>query len=108
MIVPSGLWNLPTRNGKMPHMNRFDREFFGISESDVTFMDPQERLLLESTYEAIVDAGETKSSSLRSSFCSVYNHFESLSIRIISEANSSFIFFSDQTMQTTTQCRPKS
>jgi epothilone polyketide synthase D len=39
-------------------MDRFDREFFGISESDVTFMDPQERLLLESTYEAIVDAGE--------------------------------------------------
>lgn len=42
----------------MPNMDLFDREFFGISESDVTFMDPQERLLLESTYEAIVDAGK--------------------------------------------------
>ena len=42
----------------MPGMDRFDREFFGISESDVTFMDPQERLLLEYTYEAIVDAGK--------------------------------------------------
>jgi len=42
----------------MPDMDLFDCEFFGISESDVTFMDPQERLLLESTYEAIVDAGK--------------------------------------------------
>jgi len=54
---PVGLWNLPGRNGKMPNMDRFDREFFAISESDVLFIDPQERLLLEATYEAIVDAG---------------------------------------------------
>ena len=56
---PVGLWNLPGRNGKMPNMDRFDREFFGILESDVLFIDPQERLLLEATYEAIVDAGES-------------------------------------------------
>lgn len=41
----------------MPNLDRFDNEFFGISEEDVMFIDPQERLLLEHTYEAIVDAG---------------------------------------------------
>lgn len=54
----AGLWNLPTRNGKMPNIDRFDTEFFGIPESEVNYIDPQERFMLETTYEAIVDAGK--------------------------------------------------
>ena len=43
----------------MPNLDRFDHEFFGVSDEDVMFIDPQERLLLEHTYEAIVDAGRS-------------------------------------------------
>ncbi|KAI1303585.1 Fatty acid synthase [Halotydeus destructor] len=54
---PAGLWNLPTRNGKIPNIDKFDTQFFGIDKDEVAFIDPQERLMLETTYEAIVDAG---------------------------------------------------
>jgi fatty acid synthase len=56
-VTLSGLWNLPTRNGKMPNLDKFDNEFFGISAEEVAYVDPQERLLMEHTYEAIIDAG---------------------------------------------------
>ena len=55
----AGMWNLPGRNGKMPNLDKFDAEFFGIPESEVNYIDPQERILLEGTYEAIIDAGES-------------------------------------------------
>lgn len=54
---PAGLWNLPERNGKIPNIDQFDVEFFGIPEEEVPYIDPQERLMLETTYEAIVDSG---------------------------------------------------
>ncbi|MFL0802940.1 MAG: polyketide synthase dehydratase domain-containing protein [Agarilytica sp.] len=38
---------------------RFDADFFGISASEATWMDPQERLLLETVYRCIEDAGYT-------------------------------------------------
>lgn len=38
-------------------MNQFDREFFGVSPEDEQYIDPQDRVLLECVYEAIVDAG---------------------------------------------------
>lgn len=43
----------------MPNLERFDEDFFGIPESQVNLIDPQERLLLELTFEAIIDAGMT-------------------------------------------------
>ena len=55
--IPLGLWNLPERNGKIPNIDQFDVEFFGIPEEEVPYIDPQERLMLETTYEAIVDSG---------------------------------------------------
>lgn len=58
IVSLTGLWNLPPKNGKMPNLERFDEDFFGIPESQVNLIDPQERLQLELTYEAIVDAGK--------------------------------------------------
>ena len=57
----TGLWNLPRKNGKIPNisMERFDAEFFQIPSGDVNFIDPQERLIMEATYEALVDAGQS-------------------------------------------------
>ena len=52
-----GLLGLPTRNGKLKDLSKFDAAFFGVSPKQADFMDPQLRLLLETAYECIVDAG---------------------------------------------------
>lgn len=44
--------------GEISGINEFDYEFFGISMNDASFMDPQQRLALEVSYEALDDAGE--------------------------------------------------
>jgi len=36
----------------------FDANFFGVHAKQAEVMDPQLRLLLESTYECVVDAGK--------------------------------------------------
>ncbi|XP_033753240.1 LOW QUALITY PROTEIN: fatty acid synthase-like [Pecten maximus] len=52
-----GLYGLPTRNGKLVDLSKFDAAFFGVSPKQADVMDPQLRMLLEVTYEAISDAG---------------------------------------------------
>ncbi|XP_044270431.1 fatty acid synthase [Tribolium madens] len=54
---PAGLYTLPARTGKLKDLSKFDATFFGVHHKQATVMDPQLRLLLELTYEAIVDAG---------------------------------------------------
>lgn len=54
---PSGLYGLPTRTGKLKDISQFDATFFGVHAKQANVMDPQLRMLLELTYEAIVDAG---------------------------------------------------
>ncbi|CAG9818777.1 unnamed protein product [Phaedon cochleariae] len=54
---PSGLNGLPTRSGRIKDLQYFDATFFGAHSKQAHAMDPQLRMLLESTYEAIVDAG---------------------------------------------------
>lgn len=54
---PLGIFGLPTRNGKLKDLTKFDATFFGVHAKQVNTMDPQVRMLLEVTYEAIVDAG---------------------------------------------------
>ena len=39
----------------------FDATFFGLSPREVNAMDPQQRLVLEVSYEALEDAGQTRS-----------------------------------------------
>ncbi|XP_046403851.1 fatty acid synthase-like [Ischnura elegans] len=54
---PAGLYGLPTRTGKLRDLSRFDATFFGVHAKQAHVMDPQLRMLLELTHEAIVDAG---------------------------------------------------
>ncbi|CAL4149895.1 unnamed protein product [Meganyctiphanes norvegica] len=54
-----GVHGLPTRSGKLPDLAHFDSSFFSVSPRQAHTMDPQLRLLLELTYEAIIDAGLT-------------------------------------------------
>lgn len=54
---PAGLHGLPTRTGKLKDIQYFDATFFGVHAKQANVMDPQLRLLLELTHEAIVDAG---------------------------------------------------
>ncbi|XP_063062242.1 uncharacterized protein LOC134455123 [Engraulis encrasicolus] len=37
--------------------NEFDHKFFGITEAEADFMDPQQKLLLQCSYRALEDAG---------------------------------------------------
>lgn len=37
--------------------NEFDHRFFGISEAEANFMDPQQKLLLQCSYRALEDSG---------------------------------------------------
>ena len=53
-----GLYGLPRRNGKLKDISRFDAAFFGVHPKQAHTMDPQLRLLLEISYEAILDGGE--------------------------------------------------
>ncbi|CAG9818816.1 unnamed protein product [Phaedon cochleariae] len=54
---PSGLYGLPTRTGKIKNLEYFDATFFGVHAKQAHVMDPQLRMLLELTHEAMVDAG---------------------------------------------------
>ncbi|XP_074080916.1 fatty acid synthase [Macrotis lagotis] len=53
----AGLYGLPKRSGKLKDLSKFDASFFGVHPRQAHTMDPQLRLLLEVTYEAIVDGG---------------------------------------------------
>lgn len=55
---PLGLYGLPTRAGKIKDLSKFDAQFFGVHGKQANLMDPQARMLLELTYEAICDAGK--------------------------------------------------
>lgn len=55
----SGVHGLPRRSGKLPDLAHFDSAFFSVSPRQAHSMDPQLRILLELTYEAIVDSGES-------------------------------------------------
>ncbi|XP_067015649.2 fatty acid synthase [Anabrus simplex] len=48
---------LPKRAGKVKVLNRFDNAFFGIPSIAAESMDPMSRILLERSFEAIMDAG---------------------------------------------------
>ena len=49
--------NLPERNGLLNCLDKFDASFFSQTPRQADQLDPQARLLLEASFEAILDAG---------------------------------------------------
>ena len=56
-LVYVGLFGTPKRCGKLKDLTKFDASFFGVHPTLTNTMDPQLRILLEVTYEALFDAG---------------------------------------------------
>ena len=48
------------RMGRVKDIDKFDESFFGYSNKNAGNVDPESRILLEKTYEAIIDAGKLK------------------------------------------------
>ena len=49
---------MPKSFGKIKCFDKFDGDFFKMDKKTASYTDPQDRILLEATYEAILDAGE--------------------------------------------------
>lgn len=49
--------DLPRRMGIINNVEKFDADFFNVPFKQAHMFDPMTRMLLEHTYEAIVDAG---------------------------------------------------
>lgn len=60
------MYGLPRRSGKLKDLSKFDATMFGVHPKQANGMDPQLRMLLEVTFEAIVDAGN------QSKYCSSF------------------------------------
>lgn len=48
-----------TRMGRVKDADRFDGSYFGFLAQQADSIEPQSRILLETTYEAIIDAGKS-------------------------------------------------
>lgn len=61
-----GLYGIPSRFGKLKSLDNFDASFFMVPPKQTHVMDPQLRIMLEVTYEALVDAGVNPSTLKKS------------------------------------------
>jgi len=48
---------IPCRMGTVNNIEKFDADFFGLSSEQAHALTPETRLLLEHSYEAVIDAG---------------------------------------------------
>lgn len=53
----TSIYGLPPRSGKLKDISSFDAEFFRVHPKQVDVTDPQLRIILETAYESILDAG---------------------------------------------------
>ncbi|XP_055593803.1 fatty acid synthase-like [Uranotaenia lowii] len=66
--------DVPRRTGKINRIDKFDCDFFGVKRRMSDTMDPQLRMLIEHSFEAILDAGvnpESVRGSCTGVFCGV-------------------------------------
>jgi len=61
-----GLYGSPSRFGKLKNLHSFDASFFKVSPKQAHVMDPQLRIMLEVTHEALIDAGVNPSTLKKS------------------------------------------
>jgi hypothetical protein len=54
----AGLHGIPKGFGALKEIDKFDADFFQIHQKQADRMDPQLRMMLEATYEALQDAGK--------------------------------------------------
>nr|XP_023016718.1 fatty acid synthase-like [Leptinotarsa decemlineata] len=54
---PAGIYGVSRRSGVIPEINKFDNTYFEIHATLAQYSDPRHRILLETVYESIVDAG---------------------------------------------------
>lgn len=53
----TGTYEVPSRCGKLKDLGSFDASFFKVHPKQARVMDPQLRIMLEVTYEALIDSG---------------------------------------------------
>ncbi len=68
---PLGHAGLPERSGKLPELDRFDAAFFRVHGPQARRMEPQLKLLLEVSWEALIDA-QLDPADLRDADAGVY------------------------------------
>ena len=62
------LYGMNTRMGRLKNIDKFDGSFFGLLAHVADTIDPQSRILLETTSEAIIDAGDKFQTNILSLF----------------------------------------
>nr|QGN67248.1 fatty acid synthase [Galeruca daurica]QGN67249.1 fatty acid synthase [Galeruca daurica] len=65
--------------GRIPEIDKFDANFFGVPPKQANLMDPRQRLIMESIYECIYDSGYNPN-ELRGSKTGVYVGLSALNV----------------------------
>ena len=54
------MYGINTRMGRIKDIDKFDGSYFGFLSKMADAIDPEARIMMETTYEAIVDAGKSE------------------------------------------------
>lgn len=87
--------SVPRRSGKIKNLEKFDASFFAIMERHANQSDPQIRMLLEHSYEAIIDAGISPASLVGSKTgvfiaCSLNDSIEAFNYQVPAKNDATF------------------
>ncbi|GLV46781.1 Fatty acid synthase 3, partial [Carabus blaptoides fortunei] len=52
-----GLYDVCDKSGNIDNIANFDASYFGVHQHQATYMDPMQRIVLEKSFEALIDAG---------------------------------------------------